>query len=187
MKDSRLKGMVLTAVMAAVICVLSPFSIPIGPVPVSLTNFAIFITLYVLGTKRGTLSVLIYLMIGLAGLPVFSGFQGGPGKLFGPTGGYLIGYIPMALIAGAVIEKSGRKAVRSVLGMILSTAVLYAIGTPWLAWQAHMPFGAALSAGVIPFIAEDLIKMVIAALIGPVLYQALSKAGLIGRAEPAGT
>ena len=70
MKDSRLKGMVLTAVMAAVICVLSPFSIPIGPVPVSLTNFAIFITLYVLGTKRGTRSVLIYLMIGQVNLKI---------------------------------------------------------------------------------------------------------------------
>ena len=77
------RKMAVTAVMAAVICVLGPLSIPIGPVPVSLTNLAIYIAAYVLGAFQGTLSLLIYLLIGLAGLPVFSGFAGGPEKLFG--------------------------------------------------------------------------------------------------------
>ena len=78
--------------MTAVICVLAPFSLPIGPVPISLTNLAIYFVLYMLGVKRGTISYLVYLLIGLVGVPVFSGFTSGPGKLFGPTGGYLIGY-----------------------------------------------------------------------------------------------
>ena len=87
-------------VMTAVTCVLAPFSLPIGPVPISLTNLAIYFSLYVLGTKYGCISYLVYLLIGFIGVPVFSGFTSGPGKLLGPTGGYLIGFLPMALIAG---------------------------------------------------------------------------------------
>ena len=75
--------------MAAVTCILAPLSVPIGPVPISLTNFAIYLSLYLLDWKKGTLSYLIYLLLGLVGLPVFSGFTGGLAKLAGPTGGYI--------------------------------------------------------------------------------------------------
>ena len=92
-------------IMSAVTCILAPFSIPIGPVPISLTNLAIYFALYILGMKEGTISYLIYLLIGLIGIPVFSGFTSGPEKLFGPTGGYLIGFIPMAVIAGIIIDR----------------------------------------------------------------------------------
>ena len=170
MKDSKIKNLVLIAVMAAVICVLGPLSVPIGPVPVSLTNFAIYLTLYVLGTKKGTISYFIYLLLGLAGLPVFSGFTGGPGKLFGPTGGYLIGFIPMAIVAGLFIEKFMRKPVIAVIGMFAATWIAYGLGTAWLAYSAHMTFGAALAAGVTPFVIEDLAKMIVCAIIGPVLH-----------------
>ena len=97
--------MAMTALMAAVTCVLAPMSIPIGPVPISFTNLAIYLSLYLLDWKKGTLSYLIYLLLGLVGLPVFSGFTGGLAKLAGPTGGYIIGFIPMAIIAGIVIDK----------------------------------------------------------------------------------
>jgi biotin transport system substrate-specific component len=179
MRESNIRRHVLIAVMAAVICVLGPLSIPIGPVPVTLTNFAIYITLYVLGTRDGTIAYLLYMLIGLAGLPVFSGFSGGPAKLFGPTGGYLIGFIPMALIAGAVIEKAGRKPVLSVIGMFAATWVPYLLGTAWLSYSAHMTFGAAFAVGVTPFVAEDVCKMAAAAIVGPLLYSALSRAGLL--------
>ena len=85
-------AMVVTALMAAVTCILAPLSVPIGPVPISLTNFAIYLSLYLLDWKKGTLSYLIYLLLGLVGLPVFSGFTGGLAKLAGPTGGYIIGW-----------------------------------------------------------------------------------------------
>lgn len=108
-------------VMTAVTCVLAPFSIPIGPVPISLTNFAVYMSLYVLGMKEGTLSYLIYLLMGLAGVPVFSGFTNGPGKLFGPTGGYLVGFLPMAVLAGLVVDRFyGAKASRLPEGQLLS-------------------------------------------------------------------
>ena len=96
--------MALVAIMTALTCILAPFSLPIGPVPISLTNLVIYFSLYLLGWKLGTLSYVIYLLIGLVGVPVFSGFTAGPAKLFGPTGGYLIGFIPMAIIAGIVID-----------------------------------------------------------------------------------
>ncbi len=166
-------------VMTAVICILAPFSIPIGPVPISLTNLAIYVALYVLGMKKGTISYLIYLLIGLVGVPVFSGFTGGPQKLFGPTGGYLIGFIPMAVIAGIVIDKFMNKWYLCLIAMIVGTWVCYLLGTAWLAFQGNMSFQAALAVGVIPFIVEDMIKMVIALVIGPQIRRPLVKAHLV--------
>lgn len=171
------KTLALIAVMTAATCVLAPLSLPIGPVPISLTNLAIYFALYILGMKKGTISYLIYLAIGLVGVPVFSGFTGGPGKLFGPTGGYLIGFIPMAIIAGILIDKFGGKLVYSMIGMVIGTIICYAFGTIWLAYQAQMDFKAALLAGVIPFIPGDLIKMVLAAIFGPQIRKTLNKTG----------
>ncbi len=162
-----------TALMAAVICILGPLSLPIGPVPVSLTNLAIFLTLYVLDTKRGTIAYLIYMLLGLAGLPVFSGFSGGAAKLFGPTGGYIIGFIPMALICGPVIERYYENKVKCILAMVVGTWVLYLFGTFWLARQAHMTFKEALGVGVLPFIVIDLCKMIAASFVGPMLKSRL--------------
>lgn len=98
--------MALIGVMTAVTCILGPFAIPIpiSPVPISFTNLAVYLTVYVLGMKAGTISYLIYLLLGFAGLPVFSGFTGGVAKLAGPTGGYLVGFIFMAVIAGWFID-----------------------------------------------------------------------------------
>lgn len=178
-KKFSITQIAVIGVMTAVICILAPFSLPIGPVPISFTNLAIYIALYVLGMKRGTISYLIYLLIGLVGVPVFSGFTGGPQKLFGPTGGYLIGFIPMAVIAGIVIDKCMKKWYFCLLAMIAGTWVCYLFGTAWLVFQANMTFKAALAAGVIPFIIEDLIKMVLALLIGPQIHKQLVKAQLV--------
>ena len=123
------------------------------------------------------MSYIVYLALGLVGLPVFSGFTAGAGKLFGPTGGYLIGFIPMALLAGFFIDKFKAKFVYGMIGMVLGTAICYLFGTVWLAYQAHMDFRAALFAGVIPFIPGDLIKMVFAGIMGPQIRKALNKAG----------
>lgn len=177
----KTKTMALIALMAAVTCILGPLSlaIPISPVPISFTNLAVYFTVYVLGTKRGTISYLIYLLLGLVGLPVFSGFTGGAGKLFGPTGGYLIGFIFMALICGIFIEKWPTKLYLHFAGMVLGTAVCYLFGTAWLAFQANMGFYAALAAGVIPFILGDLVKIIIALLAGPLIRKQLKRAELV--------
>lgn len=173
--NNKTRNMVLTAVMTAVICVLGPMSLPIGPVPISLTNLAIYVTMYVLGTKRGTIAYCLYMLIGLVGVPVFSGFSGGPGKLFGPTGGYIIGFLPMAIVIGLVVDKYWKNRVICIVAMEAATWIPYLLGTAWLAYSAGMSFTAALAAGVTPFILLDLIKIVISGVVGPVLKTRLAR------------
>lgn len=175
---SKVYQMASTGVMTAVICILGPLSIPIGLVPISFTILAIYITLYLLGMKKGTLSTIIYLLVGFAGLPVFSGFTSGPSKLLGPTGGYLIGFIFMALISGFFIDRFINQWYLCILGMILGTAVCYIFGTAWLAYQANISASAALAAGVIPFIPGDLAKIALSAYIGPRIRNRLIRANL---------
>ena len=177
----QVRQLTLAGLMTAVICILAPLSlqIPVSPVPVSLGFLAIYFAVSVLGMKLGTLSVVIYILLGLAGLPVFTGFTGGPGKLFGPTGGYIIGYLFMAPICGFFIDKWGDKLLLSFAGMILGSAVCYLFGTVWLAYQGSYTFPQALAAGVLPFIPADLIKMVVAVTIGRQLRRRLHKAGLL--------
>lgn len=173
-KKRKLYTLSITAVMTAVMCVVAPMSIPIGPVPISFTILAIFLALYLLGWKMGTLSFILYLFIGMMGLPVFSGFSGGLGKLMGPTGGYIIGFIPMALLAGFVIEKVNNRAIHFV-AMVLGTAICYAFGTAWFCVVTETGIAAALGTCVIPFIPADIIKIVIAMVLGPVLRKLLQQ------------
>ncbi len=170
------RQMTLSAIMAAVICILGPLSIPIpvSPVPITLTNLAIYFTVCILGWKLGTVSYLIYLVIGLAGLPVFSSFGAGFGKLLGPTGGYLIGFIFMAIICGLFFEKTDNRIVLF-LGLILGSLVNYLFGTAWLAVQASLTFSQALWAGVIPYIPADLIKILLAVMLAPPLRKRLQR------------
>ena len=175
---TNIREMSLIAVMAAVICVLGPLSVPIGVIPISFTNLAVYLAIYVLGCKPGTLSYVVYLLIGLVGVPVFSGFTGGIGKLFGPTGGYLIGFLFMAVICGWFIDRFDCKLALSFFGMVLGTIVCYIFGTAWLAYQAGMTFYAALAAGVLPFLVGDLVKMAIAVIVGPQVRHQMIRAGL---------
>lgn len=166
MQKSKTKTMATIAVMTAVMCILGPLSIPIGPVPISLQAFTVLLAVYVLGMKDGTIALLIYLLLGLVGVPVFSGYTAGPAKLLGPTGGYIIGFIFQALIAGYFIDRFYNKVWLQFVGMVLGLIVLYAFGTAWLAFSAHMTAGAALMAGVIPFIPFDIAKIIVAMLLG---------------------
>ena len=173
----RTKQMVLIALMTAVTCVLGPLSIPLpfSPVPISLTNFAIFLAIFVLGMKNGTISFIIYLLLGAVGVPVFSSFRGGLQVLAGPTGGYLIGFIFLALIMGFALEHFDRKLVPTIIGMIIGMAVCYAFGTVWLAKLLSLSFKEGLMMGVIPYLAGDAAKIIIAAIVGPKLYGATQK------------
>ena len=173
----RTKQMVLIALMTAVTCVLGPLSIPLpfSPVPISLTNFAIFLAIFVLGMKSGTISFIIYLLLGAIGVPVFSSFRGGLQVLAGPTGGYLIGFIFLALIMGFALDHFDRKLVPTLIGMIIGMAVCYAFGTVWLAKLLSLSFKEGLMMGVIPYLAGDAAKIIIAAIVGPKLYGATQK------------
>lgn len=168
MSNIKTQSITLTALMAAIICILGPLSvaIPISPVPISFTNLAVYLAVMILGMYRGILSYLVYLMLGFVGLPVFSAFTSGPGKLLGPTGGYLIGFIFMALVSGWFVDKFNGRFWYCILGMVLGTIIAYAFGTVWLAYQASLSFEKALMAGVIPYIPGDLIKIYFGVLLG---------------------
>jgi len=170
--------MTMIGLMAAVICILGPLSIPVGLVPVSFTNLAIFFTIYILGTKKSVMSLLIYILIGLAGAPVFSGFSGGLAKLLGPTGGYIIGFIIMALISGIFIDKFIDKWLLCIFGMITGTLACYTLGTAWLAYQAKMTIPAAIGVGVLPFIPGDIVKILVVSIMGPRIRKRLIKHNL---------
>ena len=179
---NQVHWMAMTAVMAAVLAVIAPFALPIGPVPISLCTLVIYFAVYVLGWRRGTMAVVVYVLLGAVGLPVFSNFAGGLGKLAGPTGGYIIGYIPLALIAGWFVQRFPRSRAMQLLGMVLATAVLYALGTAWICVQAGYEVAAALGVCVFPFVPGDLVKIAAALAVGPVLQNRLAQAKL----SPAG-
>lgn len=177
MEKLEIRQMTLIGLMAAVMCITGPLTVPLPftPVPISLTNMAIYLTVYVLGCKLGTLSYIIYLMLGLAGLPVFSAFSGGLSKLAGPTGGYLIGFILTAVICGVAVDNSGGKRRIQILGMIMGTLAAYLFGTLWLCGQMNLTMVQGLSAGVIPYLPGDLIKIGLAAAIGNNIRQTVKR------------
>ena len=169
--------MVVVALMAAVLCVLAPFSIPIGPIPVSLATLGLYLAVIILGRKKATAVCLMYLLIGFVGLPVFSGFTGGPAKLLGPTGGYLLGYLLLTMIAGWFVDKFSEKNGLCVLGIWIGTMACYVVGTVWLAVQMEMSFQTALVIGVVPFLIGDVVKIIIAVWFGSAIRRQIHRAG----------
>ena len=175
--NSSVYPLAMTAVMAAVMAAAAPFSIAIGPIPLSLCTFVIYLTAYVLGWKRGTAATLVYVLMGAVGLPVCSNFGAGLAKVLGPTGGYILGYLPLALIAGLAVERFPRNRQAQFAGLVLGTGVLYAFGTAWYCFQAKAGLGPALMACVVPFLPGDLIKIAGAMALGPVIRDRLARAG----------
>lgn len=171
--------MTTCALMAALMCVLGPLSVPIGPIPVTLTNLVIYLSVWLLGMKGATVSTLVYLLLGAVGMPVFSGFQGGFAKLAGPTGGYLVGFLFIPLIGGFILDRSRGNILASIAGMIAGTAVLYLLGTVWFVFQTQSQIWYALTVCVFPFIPFDLGKIVLASFFGNALRKALRKADLL--------
>ena len=180
-RTSKTYFMTSTSIITALICLLGPISIPFGPIPVSLTNFIIYLSVIILGLKGSTISYLIYLLLGLAGLPVFSGFQGGISKLIGPTGGYLIGFIFVCIIGGFCSDKSKGKIKIPVIttGIIISTLITYLLGTLWFVKLTGTNFISALSVCVFPFIPFDLLKIILALIIAFPIKSRLIKAKLL--------
>ena len=182
------RRLTLCGVMAAIMCVIAPISIPIGPISITGGTLAIYLTADLLGGRWGLAATVVYLMVGFAGLPVFSNYMGGAQRLIGPTGGYLVGYLPMVYLAGQVVEltlarfnKEDQAAMLALqyLGMAAATAVLYAFGTAWYCIQAGVGLGAALAACVLPFIPLDLAKAALALAIGVPVRQSLERSGLL--------
>lgn len=179
MKNKSIYRLTSCALMAALMCVLGPMSVPIGPVPVSLTNLVIYLSIFLLDPQGAVISVAVYLLLGAVGMPVFSNYSGGLAKLVGPTGGYLVGDLFVALIGGIAAKKFQYKPIPVALALVFCTAVLYLFGTVWFVLMMKAEVGYALSVCVYPFIPFDLGKIVLAALFGTALRAALAKANLL--------
>ena len=152
--------------MTAFLCIVAPWAIHIGPIPITLATFGIYLVSAVLGAKYATMSVIIYLMLGAVGVPVFSGFSGGIQRLVGMTGGYLLGYLPCAIIISLIISEAKRSFILYLVAMLIGTVILYSIGTVWYMWQTGTTLFAALGLCVIPFLPGDVIKLVAASVLG---------------------
>lgn len=139
------------------------------PVPFTLQTFAVFLTLLLIGGKSGTVAVIIYILLGLAGLPVFSGFTGGVGVLFGPTGGYITGFLLLCLIYRGITAIFGTRTFISVTALICGLFVCYLFGSLWFMIYSGSygikEFLSALWICVIPFIIPDTIKLLLAIII----------------------
>lgn len=179
----KTKTIVLCAIFAALMCVFSVITIPTGIIPVTLGLFGIMLTAVILGAKKGTISVAVFILLGVVGFPVFSGFKGGVQVLFGPTGGYIWGYIPMAIVIGlfasGLSERKWKAVLKLFLGCIAGTLVCYALGTVQFMALQKMGLVKSLSACVIPFIPFDLVKAALASYVGYTVRKALSRAGFI--------
>ncbi len=170
---TNLRATVAAAGFTALIAIGAYISIPIGPVPIVLQNFFVLLSALLLGSRIALSSVFVYLFLGALGLPVFAGGTGGIGHFFGPTGGYLIAYLPAAAITGLIARRPVHKAgspLNSALlqfsALIAGTLCIYLIGVPWLKYATQMSWKAALGAGAAPFILGDFLKIVLAFLIG---------------------
>ena len=172
-------AMTRVALMAAFTAVAAQIAIPLEPVPFTLQVLAVVLTGLLLGPRYGALAMAIYLLVGAVGIPVFSGFRGGLGILLGDTGGYLLAY-PLAaalagVAAGAVANAPRRRAL--IVGFLwgsLALAVIYALGAAWLMVLAGLSPGAALVAGVLPFVVFDLIKVGLANLVAVAVAPAIA-------------
>lgn len=161
-----IKKITSIGLMTAFLCIVAPWAIHIGPIPITLATFGIYLVSVLLDAKYATTAVLIYLMLGAVGVPVFSGFAGGVQKLVGITGGYLLGYIPCALVISLMISKAKRRFSRYFVAMSAGTVILYSVGILWYMWQTGNSLIAALGLCIVPFLPGDVIKLAAASVLG---------------------
>ena len=182
---ARLKSMVFVALMAAFLCIFSPISIPLPLVPITLQTFGVFLVSALLGWKRGTVAVLIYLLLGLIGLPVFSGWTGGFSGFATPSSGYIIGFVFTALLTGFLIDRFPNRLWMYPVAMIAGLAVCYLFGTIWFlvymnVWMSTpYSFWEAVLICVLPFLVGDAVKIAAATALSYPLRKQLVRNGVL--------
>lgn len=177
MKKYNTVTLVLVGLFAAILSIFAPisFSLPFTTIPISLATFAVYLAGAVLGPYLATLSVAIYLLLGLVGVPVFSGYTAGFQKLAGPTGGYIIGYLFMALCTGFFVKRFPKKYLGYPIGMLFGTILCYTLGTIWFMIQSGTHLAAAMTMCVYPFIMGDILKIIAAISLAYPLNHALGE------------
>lgn len=168
----KTKRLVLISLFAALMAVVSPFSIKIGPIPLSFATLMVMITSFVLGNKDGVIVVFVYILLAFFGIPVLSGFRSGAAALFGMTGGYIFGYLPLAYLSSYFGYDDWK---HKMIGMLLGTVILYAFGTIWFMVYTHTTLWPSLLACVLPFLPGDFIKMIVVVLTEERIRKVLKK------------
>ena len=171
----QLRMTVYASLLAALTAAGAYLSIPIGPVPIILQNMFVLLSGLLLGSRWGLASVGVYILAGAFGLPVFAGGLGGISRIAGPTGGYLLGYLPAVYVIGLITEKIKQNMVVDVIAMICGCIIIYACGVTWLKVLTGMTLAKTLTVGMYPFLIGDALKIAAAAAIAkslrPVIMQ----------------
>jgi len=163
---TSIKGIVYASLFGALTAAGAFIVIPVPPVPITAQTFFLNTAAVLLGGSLGALSQFIYVMLGVVGIPVFSGGKAGIGVIFGPTGGYLLGFIIAAFIIGEIAgAKRGAGIFWHIFAMLVGMVIIYSLGITQLALVAKISFKKALAIGVLPFIPGDIIKILLAAII----------------------
>lgn len=178
-RNNKLRMMVLSAMFAAITGVLAQLEIPLPLVPISGQTLAVGLTATILGSRYGTVAMIVYAALGAIGLPVFAGASGGVHILAGPTGGYIIGFIATAYITGLILEKTKFNLAMAMLANTVGMVVTLVFGTVQLKYVMDLSWADALAGGVYPFIVVGLIKAFLASLIGIKVRQRLVQAKLL--------
>jgi biotin transport system substrate-specific component len=163
-----------TALTAA--CAQISFQLPGSAVPITAQTFAVLLSGAALGANRGAAAMLLYLLLGMVGLPIYADGDHGVHVVFGATGGYIVGFLVAGWVVGKLAEKRmDRTPVKALPAFLIGSAIIYAVGVPWLAIYAHESLGAAISQGLTPFIPGDLVKAAAAAGVLPAAWSLVSR------------
>ncbi len=175
MKKLKLYNQLVAALLAALLAIIAPFSVPLGAVPLTLASLGVYLAAVIGGAGFGTLAVALYLLLGAVGLPVFSGFQGGVQAFLAPTGGFLLGYLPCTVIVGGGLRLGKYTRLSCLLSLIVGTAVLYMCGIGGFMYATHTPFLASVAACCLPFLAGDAVKIAAVTVLLPALTKLMKR------------
>jgi biotin transport system substrate-specific component len=174
-----IRNMILAALFAALLAISGQIAIPIGPVPITLQTMMVLLVGAILGSRWGTISVFVWILLAAVGAPVLSGGTGGIGILFGPTGGYIFGFLITAFLVGLTIERLGRNKQVAWWQLLLvfligSVVIINVIGFPWFLFVSHLPFSMDIFNKVfVVFLPGDIVKVVLATILTFSLYRAM--------------
>ncbi len=165
MNRKKIVSLVMCAFFTALTCVLSQLAVPIGPVPVNLATLSVLCSGLMLGAKKGALSQAVYVLLGAAGIPVFAMFTGGMGIVFGPTGGFIAGYIAAAWVSGFIAQKKRGSLANLVAAASAGAAACLLLGSLYYAFSCNRPLSETLLVCVVPFLPGEALKIAVASVI----------------------
>lgn len=175
MKKLKLYNQLVAALLAAFLAVVAPFSVPLGAIPLTLATLGVYFAAVIGGAWFGTLAVAVYLLLGAVGLPVFSGFIGGVQAFLAPTGGFLLGYLPCAVVIGVGLRLGNYTRLACLVSLLAGTVVLYACGVFGFMYATNTPFLASVAACCLPFLVGDAVKITAVTVLFPTLTKLMKR------------